>query len=135
MTDRQAAQPTLRIRVRERGEVSILELHGRLVKTTCAVLRECILQQLAKDKSKLMFGVSNLSYVDSDGLGALVEAVSATKEGTRKLKLLDETGGSNKLKDLLIPGWMGFVEWLEDEEGTLASFDNEDSGRTKVFRW
>lgn len=135
MAKSQQPRSTLSIRVRERGEVTILELHGRLVEPTCAVLRECILERVARDRTKLMFDVSDLAYTDSAGLASILMVVSVTKGATSRLKFLDERGGENRLKDLLIPGWMGLVQWFEDEDAALQSFDQDSSGRSGVARW
>jgi anti-sigma B factor antagonist len=66
------------------GDVSVLGLKGRIVLGEgSSALRERIKNLVRDGKKKIVLNMTNVTYVDSAGLGTLVAAhVSAKKEGT-----------------------------------------------------
>jgi anti-sigma B factor antagonist len=74
----------LNISNKQVGDVSVVALKGRIVLGEgSSALRERIKNLVRDGKKKIVLNMTNVTYVDSAGLGTLVAAhVSAKKEGT-----------------------------------------------------
>jgi anti-sigma B factor antagonist len=86
---------------RESGDVTILTITGEITLSAGGdvQLKDKIQSLLQQGRKKILLDLGNVSYVDSAGLGQLVQAtVTATKNGG-KLKLLNLT---KRLNDLLV---------------------------------
>lgn len=110
---------------RQAGSVTVLELHGRLTGEEGSDLLTRKLQSLiAQGCYALLLDCSQVTVVDSSGIGALVRCFIS----------LDKRGGQLKLLNLSPPMQMalrvlGLIESMEsftDEAKALASF-----GRTQ----
>ncbi|HWZ97749.1 MAG TPA: STAS domain-containing protein [Candidatus Dormibacteraeota bacterium] len=71
------------VKIEEIDGVSIVELNGRIVLgEESGALRETVKNLVAAGKQKIVLDMSNVTYIDSAGLGILVAAhVSAKKQG------------------------------------------------------
>jgi anti-sigma B factor antagonist len=86
---------------RESGDVTILTISGEITLSAGGdvQLKDKIQSLLQQGRRKILLDLGNVSYVDSAGLGQLVQAtVTASKNGG-KLKLLNLT---KRLNDLLV---------------------------------
>ena len=74
----------LNILNKQLGDVSVVALKGRIVLGEgSSALRERVKNLVTDGKKKIVLNMTNVTYVDSAGLGTLVAAhVSAKKEGT-----------------------------------------------------
>jgi len=80
------------------GPVSTIVCHGRVVSETANQLKEAVKPLIAKG-GRIVLDLTDISYMDSSGLGTLVGLkVSAMKEGYCKLELLNL---SPRVKELL----------------------------------
>ena len=83
------------------GDVTILTITGEITLSAGGdvQLKDKIQSLLQQGRKKILLDLGNVSYVDSAGLGQLVQAtVTASKNGG-KLKLLNLT---KRLNDLLV---------------------------------
>jgi len=83
------------------GDVTIITITGEITLSAGGdvQLKDKIQSLLQQGRKKILLDMGNVSYVDSAGLGQLVQAtVTATKNGG-KLKLLNLT---KRLNDLLV---------------------------------
>jgi len=86
---------------RESGDVTILTITGEITLSAGGdvQLKDKIQSLLQQGRRKILLDLGGVSYVDSAGLGQLVQAtVTASKNGG-KLKLLNLT---KRLNDLLV---------------------------------
>ena len=74
---------SVKVAIQEVDGVSVVELNGRIVLGEESwALREAVKGLIAGGKKKVVLNMSNVTYIDSAGLGILVAAyVSAKKEG------------------------------------------------------
>jgi anti-anti-sigma factor len=80
------------------GPVTTIVCHGRVVSETAGQLKEAV-KPLIPLGGRIVLDLTDVSYVDSSGLGTLVGLkVSALKEGYIKLELLNL---SPRVKELL----------------------------------
>ena len=104
------------------GNVAIIKIHGdvTLNKGGDVLLKDKIQSLLHQDYKNLLIDLSSVSYVDSAGLGELVQAYVTAKNRGGRLRLLNPT---KRLKDLLVVTKLLTVfESYETEADALASF-------------
>ncbi len=78
----------LKINVREVDGIAVVGLDGRVVLgDESNALREQVKKMLADGKKKIVLDMSNVSYIDSAGLGALVAAHHSARTQGASLKL------------------------------------------------
>ena len=119
----------MRLVISEREErgVVILGLNGRLVMgEEVKLLREKIRSLLAAQKKMILLNMAEVAYVDSSGIGTLVEGVvlTTTEGGRLKLAGLQRMVYSALALHKLTPAFQIF----NSEEEGLASF--EAAGQT-----
>lgn len=95
----------LTIKVRENQGVVILDLHGRIVLgPETQGLRDQVMQLLSEGKKRIVLNLAEVTYVDSAGVGTLVNAyTSATRQGggVKLLNLVDRPRETLQLTRLL----------------------------------
>ncbi len=78
----------LKINVREVDGIGVVGLDGRVVLgDESNALREQVKKMLADGKKKIVLDMSNVTYIDSAGLGALVAAHHSARTQGATLKL------------------------------------------------
>jgi len=112
---------SLRIDVREAGDVTVLELTGHLVLgLESQTLSQRVKQLVAEGKKKIVVNAKNVAFIDSCGVGELVAAYTTLKknEGAFKLaspqKMVSEVLRLSRLPTV--------IEVFDTEEKALASF-------------
>ena len=101
---------------RESGDVTVLAISGEITLSAGGdvQLKDKIQSLLQQGRRKILLDLGNVSYVDSAGLGQLVQAtVTASKNGG-KLKLLNLT---KRLNDLLVVTKLSTVFDIVEKEG------------------
>ncbi|HEX7997430.1 MAG TPA: STAS domain-containing protein [Pyrinomonadaceae bacterium] len=89
----------LNIREREAGDVTILDMDGKVtIGEGSVALRSAIRDLLAKGRKKILLNLAGVGYIDSSGIGELVASFTAINKEGGQLKLLNLT---QKLQDLL----------------------------------
>ncbi|HEY7912391.1 MAG TPA: STAS domain-containing protein [Blastocatellia bacterium] len=112
----------LNIKEREAGDVTILDLSGKITIGEGSVqLRESVRKLLDQGKKKILLNLGDVSYVDSSGIGELVSSYTTTNNNGGQLKLLNLT---KKIQDLLmITKLLTVFETHDNEEAAVASFN------------
>lgn len=112
----------MQIEQRVVGEVAIIQVLGDITlgKGGDVILKDKIQSLLQQGYRKLLLDMGNVSYVDSAGLGQLVQVYATTSHLGGSLKLLNLT---KRLKDLLVlTKLLTVFETYDSEEPALASF-------------
>jgi anti-sigma B factor antagonist len=111
----------LNIRERQAGDVTILDLDGKITIGEGSVsLRGAIRRLVEEGKKKILLNLSGVGYVDSSGIGELVSSYTTTSSKGGQLKLLNLT---QKIQDLLtITKLLTVFDVYEDESTALNSF-------------
>ena len=112
----------MEIEERAIGEVMVIRVTGDITlnKGGDVILKDKINSLLQQGRKKLLLDLGGVAYVDSAGLGQLVQVkVTASRSGA-ELKLLNIT---KRLQDLLVVTRLSTVfDSYEDEAAALASF-------------
>ena len=89
----------LNLQKRASGDVTILELEGRiLVGESSQHFHKTVRETIAQGARKLVLQLSAVNYIDSSGVGEIVGALSAAKQAGGDLRLADLTP---KVRDLM----------------------------------
>jgi anti-sigma B factor antagonist len=105
------------------GNVAIITVNGDITlnKGGDVLLKDKVQSLIQQGQKNIVVDLGGVSYVDSAGLGQLVQAYATTKNKGGALKLLNVT---KRLKDLLVVTKLLTVfDTYEDEKAALASFN------------
>ena len=104
------------------GQVAVVKVTGDITlnKGGDVLLKDKVQSLIQQGHQNLLLDLSGVSYVDSAGLGELVQAYATTKNRGGSLKLLNVT---KRLKDLLVVTKLLTVfDTFENEADALGSF-------------
>ena len=104
------------------GAVKVLDLSGQITFTQGDMqLKDKIHSLINQGQKKILVNLSDVSYVDSAGLGQLVGAYTTVAQAGGSMKLVNLT---KKLHDLLtITKLLTVFEVFESEQEALKRFD------------
>jgi anti-sigma B factor antagonist len=113
---------SLKVSSREVGDVTVVDLSGRIVLGEGSdILRTALSDFVTKGRKKILLNLADISYIDSSGLGALVSGYTSLRGQQGQIKLLKLT---KKVHDLLqITKLLTVFEVFDDESAALKSFN------------
>jgi anti-sigma B factor antagonist len=111
----------LGINERQAGDVTVLDLNGKItIGEGSVALRGAIRRLIEENKKKILLNLANVGYVDSSGIGELVSSFTSVNKEGGQLKLLNLT---QKIQDLLaITKLLTVFDVYEDEASALNSY-------------
>jgi anti-sigma B factor antagonist len=111
----------LNINERQAGDVTVLDMSGKItIGEGSVALRSAIRKLIEEGKKKILLNLSQVSYVDSSGIGEFVASFTAIGREGGQLKLLNLT---QKIQDLLaITKLLTVFDTYDDEPSALNSF-------------
>jgi anti-sigma B factor antagonist len=111
----------LNIKERQAGDVTVLDMDGRItIGEGSVALRTAIRRLLEEGKKKILLNLGGVGYIDSSGIGELVSSYTAINKEQGQLKLLKLT---QKLRDLLaITKLLTVFDTYDDEPEALNSY-------------
>ena len=111
----------MKVNVRSEGDVSVVDLSGKItIGEGDVVLRETVETLLKEGRSKIVLNLARISYMDSAGIGELVACYKRSREKGGQLKLLNPSG---KVYDLLqLTKLEEIFETFKDEGAAIQSF-------------
>ena len=104
------------------GQVAVVKVTGDITlnKGGDVLLKDKVQSLIQQGQKNILLDLSDVSYVDSAGLGELVQAYATTKNRGGALKLLSVT---KRLKDLLVVTKLLTVfDTFDAESDAIASF-------------
>ena len=112
----------IKISTREVEHVTLVDVSGRItLGEETSVLRKTVRDLIAQGKKKIVLNLSNVSYIDSSGVGELVASYTAVRNAGGELKLLNLT---KKVHDLLqVTKLYTIFDIKDDEFMAVKSFD------------
>jgi anti-sigma B factor antagonist len=109
------------LRERRVGDVSILDLKGRLVLDDGDdLLRDRINDLVNEGRLKIVVNLHDVTYVDSCGVGVLIAKYVSVRKKGGDVKLLNLTSRSQRLME--ISKLLTVFETFDSEDRALASF-------------
>lgn len=112
---------SVKLTTRQVGDVTVIDAAGRItLGEGASAFRDIIRDLAAKGDKKLLLNLSEVSYIDSSGIGELVSGFTTVTNHGGSLKLV---GLSKRVKDLLqITKLYTVFETFEDEAQAVRSF-------------
>jgi anti-sigma B factor antagonist len=106
---------------RQVNGVTVVDMSGRItLGEGSVILREAVKDLLGKGQKKILLNLSDVTYIDSSGIGELVSAFTSVRNQGGELKLLKLT---KKVHDLLQITKLYTVFDIKDDEATaIQSF-------------
>jgi anti-sigma B factor antagonist len=112
----------MQISQRTVGDVVIVDVSGKITlgEGGDVVLKDKMRSLIQQGNKKLLLNLGDVSYVDSAGLGEIVQAYATVNKDGGKLKLLNIT---KRIKDLLsITKLLTVFDTFDNEAEAVASF-------------
>jgi len=111
----------LKITNREMDGVAVVHMEGRIVLgEESNALRESVKNLLGENKKKIVLNMSDVTYIDSAGLGTLVAAFHSARAQGATLKLANL--GSKFQEVLQVTKLMTVFEVFDSEAAAIQSF-------------
>jgi anti-sigma B factor antagonist len=111
----------MKFKVREAGNVTIIDLSGKLMGGCDAdVFRDMIHELLEKGRRQVIVNLSEITWVNSTGVGILITGYTTLRKNKGDLRLLNV---SKKIQSMLYVTKLNLIfECFEDERAAVASF-------------
>ena len=117
--------------IRHVGQVSVIEVTGKLTSFESGALRSSIAQLLKEGRKQILLNLSGLTYLDSSGIGDLVHTYMSVIKGGGEMKVV---GLSDKVEEILkITQLYQVFQEFQDEQAALRSFPENGSTRKNVL--
>ena len=115
-------------KIRQVGEISVVEVTGKLTSFESGALRSSIAQLLEEGRKLILLNLSGLVYLDSSGIGDLVHAYMSVIKRGGEMKVV---GLTDKVEEILkITQLYQVFQEFQDERSALQSFPG-NSGKRK----
>jgi len=111
----------MKIKSREAGKVTILDVSGKLMGGEDADLfRDTIHGLLEEGKKRILVNLSEVRWVNSTGVGILITGYTTMRRNKGDLKLLNV---SNKIQSILYVTKLNLIfECFDNEDEAVASY-------------
>jgi anti-sigma B factor antagonist len=112
---------SVKLTTRQVGDVTVIDAAGRItLGEGASAFRDLIRDLAAKGEKKLILNLSEVSYIDSSGIGELVSGFTTVTNHGGQLKLV---GLSKRVKDLLqVTKLYTVFEAFEEEADAVRTF-------------
>lgn len=115
--------PGMTLTERRLGDVTVLDLKGRLVlEEGDTVLRDCLGRLIEAGRFKIVLNLGEVSYIDSCGIGVLIAKFVSFRRKGGDVRLLHVTARSMHL--LEISKLVNVFRMFDSEADAVASFDS-----------
>lgn len=109
------------IDVRSQSDVKIIKLRGRLnLGESVDRMRGTFEDLLNAGANRFVIDLGEVAMIDSSGIGLLVRCLTAAKQRTGSLKLLNPSKFA--IQTLKMTGLLNLFETFDDQEQAVASF-------------
>jgi anti-sigma B factor antagonist len=115
--------------IRQAGQVSVVEVTGKLTSLESGALRNGIAQLLKEGRKQILLNLSGLLYLDSSGIGDLAHTYMSVIKSGGEMKVV---GLTDKVEEVLkITQLYQVFQEFKDEHTALRSFPaNGTKGKT-----
>jgi anti-sigma B factor antagonist len=116
----------MEIKSRQEGNVTVLSLHGRLDLASGSVLKEEIKKLFDQQKNSVHLNLSEVEFINSSGLGALVSVMKEVRLQKGRLTLSNLASYVQEIFD--ITQLSHIFEIFATEEEALGSYQTVTAG-------
>jgi anti-sigma B factor antagonist len=116
--------------IRQVGQVSVVEVSGKLTSFESGALRSSIAKLLKEGRKQILLNLSGLTYLDSSGVGDLVHTYMSVIKGGGEMKVV---GLTEKVEEILkITQLYQVFQEFQDERSALQSFPDRGKRKTAL---
>jgi len=106
--------------IRQAGQVSVVEVSGKLTSLESGALSNSIAQLLKEGRKQILLNLRGLTYLDSSGIGELVHAYMSVIKRNGEMKVV---GLTDKAEEILkITKLYQVFQEFQDETSALQGF-------------
>jgi anti-sigma B factor antagonist len=117
--------------IRQVGQVSVVEVTGKLTSFESGALRNSIAQLLKEGRKQILLNLRGLVYLDSSGIGDLVHTYMSVIKSGGEMKVV---GLTDKVEEILkITQLHQVFPEFKDEHTALLSFPSSGSKRKTLL--
>jgi len=117
--------------IRQVGQVSVVEVTGKLTSFESGALRTSIAKLLKEGRKQILLNLSGLVYLDSSGIEDLVHTYMSVIKSGGEMKVV---GLTDKVEEILkITQLYQVFQEFKDERSALQSFSGDSSKRKTVL--
>jgi anti-sigma B factor antagonist len=117
--------------IRQVGEVSVVEVSGKLTSFESGALHNSIAQLLKEGRRQILLNLSGLTYLDSSGIGDLVQTYMTVIKRGGEMKVV---GLTDKVEEILkITQLHQVFQEFHDEHSALSSFPGNGNKHKAVM--
>jgi anti-sigma B factor antagonist len=117
--------------IRQVGQVSVVEVTGKLTSFESGALRTSIAKLLKEGRKQILLNLSGLVYLDSSGIADLVHTYMSVIKSGGEMKVV---GLTDKVEEILkITQLYQVFQEFKDERSALQSFSGDSSKRKTVL--
>lgn len=114
--------PSMDIAVRKTGDVTIVDFKGRLaIGVSDTILPRVVGEILGEGTTKILLNLSDMDYIDSNGLGELVQVYRESQRRGASLRLLKPQ--DRVTKTLRLTNLLPMFSVYESEDEALRAFN------------
>lgn len=111
----------MEIQIREISNISIVDIKGKLAEQEAnEQLRDTVDSLLAKNKKHILLNLSQMEYIDSSGVGELVQSLKTVENLGGKLKIVNPD--NHAYKTLSIALLLPVFDVSKNEEEAIGKF-------------
>jgi anti-sigma B factor antagonist len=111
--------------IRQVGQVSVVEVSGKLTSFESGALRSSIAKLLQEGRKQILLNLCGLTYLDSSGIGDLVHTYMSVIKRGGEMKVV---GLTDKVEEILkITQLYQVFQEFQDEHSALQSFPGHGS--------
>ncbi len=111
--------------IRQVGNVSVVEVTGKLTSLESGALRNSIAQLLKEGRKQILLNLRGLLYLDSSGVGDLVHTYMSVIKRGGEMKVV---GLTEKVEEILkITQLYQVFQEFQDEQSALQSFPSSST--------
>jgi anti-sigma B factor antagonist len=111
----------LDINVRKRLQVQVIQLRGSLrMGSAVDVFRQTIEEALGNGDTRIVINLSEVSMIDSSGIGLLVRFLASTKQRGGSIKLVQPSKFA--VQTLRLVGVLNLFEIFDNDDAAVESF-------------
>jgi anti-sigma B factor antagonist len=117
--------------IRQVGQVSVVEVTGKLTSLESGALRNSIAQLLKEGRKQILLNLRGLVYLDSSGIGDLVHTYMSVIKSGGEMKVV---GLTDKVEEILkITQLHQVFPEFKDEHTALQSFPSNGTKRKTLL--
>ena len=118
--------------IRQVGQVSIVDVAGKLTSFESGALRNSIAQLLKQGRTHILLNLNGVDYLDSSGIGDLVQTYMTVIKRGGEMKVV---GLTDKVEEILkITKLYQVFQEFQDEHSALESFPGNSKHKLHLVR-